>query len=82
MTAITHPVVTTHHVVGVLLTAAISAGLAIVLTLLLVTTKSPAPTGHFGRTDAALCNEFANATPGSSAMFRLADEISSQGSCL
>jgi hypothetical protein len=33
------------------------------------------------RTDTALCNSFANATPSSPAAFRLADQISTQGTC-
>ena len=81
MTAITHPIVTTHHVVGVVVTAAISVAVAVSLTLALVTTKNPVSARDLGRTDAALCNDVTNATPGSPAMFRLADEISTQGSC-
>jgi hypothetical protein len=81
MTAITHPVVTTHHVVGVLVTAAVSVALAVTLTLALVTTNNPGSGGRPGRADAALCSEFANATSVSAAMVRLADQISTHGSC-
>jgi hypothetical protein len=81
MTAITHPIVTTHHVVGVVITAAISVAVAISLTLALATTKNPVSIRNLGRADAALCNDFTNATAGSPAIFRLADEISTQGSC-
>jgi hypothetical protein len=81
MTSITHPVVTTHHVVGVLVTVAVSVAVAVTLTLALVTTNTPASGGRLGRADTALCSEFANATPGSAAMFRLADQINTQGSC-
>jgi hypothetical protein len=42
MTAITHPIVSTHHMVGVLVTAALAVGLSVTLTLALVSTKSPA----------------------------------------
>ena len=81
MTAITHPIVTTQHVVGVLVTAAISVAVAVSLTLALATTQNPVSTRNLGRADAALCTDITNATPGSPAMFRLADEISIEGSC-
>jgi hypothetical protein len=81
MTAITHPVAATHHVVGVLATAGISAGLAVGLTLAASTTNSAAPTTHLGRADATLCSRIAKATPGSAAMFRLADQLDSRGLC-
>jgi hypothetical protein len=42
MTAITHAIVSTHHVVGVLVTAALAVGLSVAVTLALVSTQSPA----------------------------------------
>jgi hypothetical protein len=81
MTAVTHPTFSTHHVIGVLITAAIAVGLSVALTLAFVTTSRFAPNGYPGRADTALCNSFANATPGSPAAFRLADQISILGSC-
>jgi hypothetical protein len=81
MTSITHPIVTTHHVVGVLATVAVSVAVAVTLTLALVTTNSPAAGGRLRGTDRALCSSFSKATPGSAAMFRLADQINTQGSC-
>jgi hypothetical protein len=81
MTAVTHPIVSTHHVIGVLVTAALAVGLSVVLTLAFVTTNRFAPNAYLGRADTALCNSFANATPSSPAAFRLADQLSTQGSC-
>jgi hypothetical protein len=81
MTAVTHPIASTHHVVGVVVTAALAVGLSVSLTLAFVTTKSAAPDGYVGKTDTALCNSLAHATPNSPAAFRLADQISIRGSC-
>ena len=78
MTAITHPLVSTHHVITVLLTAAVSVGLTVAL-MLAFTTKSGTPVGHLTHADPVLCDQLANATPGSPAAFRLADTIASSG---
>jgi hypothetical protein len=45
MTAITHPIVSIHHVVGVLVTAALAVGLSVAPTLPLVSTQRPATDG-------------------------------------
>jgi hypothetical protein len=80
--AITHPLVSTHHLITVLVTAAVSAGLTVGLMLAFSTTTSSGPTAaHLSRADSTLCHNFANATPGSPAAFRLADEIAHEGSC-
>jgi hypothetical protein len=81
MTAVTHPIVSTHHVIGVLITAAITVGLSVALTLAFMTTNSSAHSGQLGQSDTALCARLANATPNSPAAFRLAEQISTQGSC-
>jgi hypothetical protein len=81
MTAVTHPIISAHHVVGVLVTAAVAVGLSVALTLAFVTTKNSVHLGHLGQADTALCNRFANAASNSPAAFRLADQISAQGSC-
>jgi hypothetical protein len=81
MTAVTHPVVSTHHVIAVLVTAAVAVGLSVALTLAFVTTKNSAHIGQLGQADKALCNSFASATPNSPAAFRVAEQISAQGSC-
>jgi hypothetical protein len=139
MTAITHPIVSTHHVVGVLVTAVFAVGLSVAPTLPSVSTQSPATDGisqlmaqfpgayaYGGKTgltaqqldpgafltpaqehavitgsgsgatdpsktptspvdqaltDTALRNSFANATPSSPTAFRLADQISTRGTC-
>jgi hypothetical protein len=81
MTAVTHPIVSTHHVIGVLVTATLAIGLSVTLTLAFVTTKPSGPNGFLGRADTKLCNSFANATPNSPAAFRLADQISTRASC-
>jgi hypothetical protein len=63
---------TTHLAVAVL-----AAGLAVTITLSGGhETSAPAP-----RAPAALCSASVNATPGSPAAFRLADETASQGGC-
>jgi hypothetical protein len=77
MTAITHPLVSTHHVITVLLTAAVSVGVTVALMLAFTTTKSAV--GHLTQADPVLCDRLANATPGSPAAFRLADTIASSG---
>ncbi len=77
MTTIAHPLAARHHVFGAIVTAAVTAWLSVGLTLAL-RTSSAAPTA---RADRALCQQFAQATPGSPAAFRLADVISTQGSC-
>jgi hypothetical protein len=81
MTAVTHPIVSTHHVIGVLISTAIAVGLSVALTLAFTTTNSSARHGQLSRSDTALCASFANATPTSPAAFRLAEQISTQGSC-
>jgi hypothetical protein len=78
MTAITHPLVSTHHVITVLLTAAVSVGLTVAL-MLAFTTQSATPVGHLTQADPVRCDQLANATPGSPAAFRLADTITSSG---
>jgi hypothetical protein len=78
MTAITHPLVTTQHVITVLLTAAVSMGLTVALMLAFTTTNSGAPVGHLTHADPVLCDQLADAT-GSPAAFRLADTIASSG---
>ena len=78
MTAITHPLVRTHHVITVLVTAAISVGLTVALMLAFTTTTSGTPVGHLSQADPQLCDELAQAT-GSPAAFRLADAIASSG---
>jgi hypothetical protein len=63
---------TTHLAVALL-----AAGLAVTITLSRGHEMSaPAP-----RAPATLCNSSANATPGSPAAFRLADETASHGGC-
>jgi hypothetical protein len=139
MTALTHPILSIHHVAGVLVTAALAVGLSVAATLAVVSTQSAATDGmsqlmaqfpgayaYGGKTglmaqqldpgafltpaqehavitgsgggatdpsktptspvdhaltDTALCNSFANATPSSPAGFRLADQISTRGTC-
>jgi hypothetical protein len=81
MTAVAHPIVSTHHVIGVLVTTAIAVGLSVALTLAFATTTSSARNSQLGRSDTALCASFANATANSPAAFRLADQISARGSC-
>jgi len=81
MTAITHPVISTHHILTIVVTAVVSVALTVVLMLVFRTTNSPVPTSHLTRADTTLCQEFANATPGSPAAFRLAEAIAAQGSC-
>jgi hypothetical protein len=81
MTAITHPMVSTHHIITVLVTAAVSVGLTVALMFTFATTKASTPVSHLTRADSTLCQDLANATPGSPAAFRLADTISAQGSC-
>jgi hypothetical protein len=78
MTAITHPLVSTHHVITVLLTAAVSVGLTVALMLAFTTTTSGTPAGRLTHADPVLCDQLANAT-GSPAAFRLADAIASSG---
>jgi len=78
MTAITHPLVSTYHVITVLLTAAVSVGLTVALMLAFTTTNSGTRVGHFTHSDPVLCDQLANAT-GSPAAFRLADTIASSG---
>jgi hypothetical protein len=78
MTAITHPLVSTHHVITVLLTAAVSVGLTVALMLAFTTTKSGTPVAHLTHADPVLCDQLANAT-GSPAAFRLADTLASSG---
>jgi hypothetical protein len=78
MTAITHPLVSTYHVITVLLTAAVSVGLTVALMLVFTTTTSSTPVRHLTHADPVLCEELANAT-GSPAAFRLADTIASSG---
>jgi hypothetical protein len=81
MTAVTHPIVSAHHVIGVLVTAAVAVGVSVALTLAFVTTNGSAPIGHLARANTALCASYASATPNSPAAFRLADQMSTQGSC-
>jgi hypothetical protein len=79
MTAITHPLVSTHHVITVLLTAAVSVGLTVALMLAFTTTTTATAVGHLTHADPVLCDQLANATPGSPPAFRLADTIASSG---
>ena len=82
MTAITHPLVTTHHLIAVLLTAAASVGLTVGLMLAFTTTTSGTAVRYLSHADPVLCHDLANATPGSPASFRLAETISdSRQSC-
>jgi hypothetical protein len=81
MTAVAHPIVSAHHVIGVLVTAAVAVGLSVALMLAFVTTNNSAHIGHLGQADTTLCSSFTSATPNSPAAFRLADQISTQGSC-
>ena len=81
MTAITHPLVSTQHVITVLLTAAVSVGLTVALMLAFTATTSSTPVGRLTHADPLLCDQLAHAT-GSPAAFRLADTIaSSNQSC-
>jgi hypothetical protein len=79
MTAITHPLVSTHHLLTVLATAAVSVGLTVALMLAFTTTKSGTPISQVTRADPILCHQLANATPGSPAAFRLAETITGSG---
>jgi len=79
MTAITHPLVSTHHVITVLLTAAVSVGLTVALMLAFTTTTTATAVGHLTHADPVLCDHLANASPGSPPAFRLADTIASSG---
>jgi hypothetical protein len=82
MTAITHPIVSTHHILTVMVTAVVTAGLTVTLMLALGTTTTAAPVTHLTRAaDPTLCSAFANATPGSPAQFKLAEAVTAQGSC-
>ena len=79
MSAITHPLVSTHHLITVLLTAVVSVGLTVALMFAFTTTSSGTPVGAVTQADPVLCALFANATPGSPAAFRLGDTIASSG---
>jgi hypothetical protein len=80
--AITHPLVSTHHLITVLITAAVSVGLTVGFMLAFSTATSiRPPAAPLSRADSTLCHDFANATPGSPGAFRLADEIANEGSC-
>jgi hypothetical protein len=81
MTAVTHPVVSARHVIGVLIITAIAVGVSVALTLAVTTTHGSARNGQVDRSDAALCASLANATPNSPAAFRLAEQTSAQESC-
>lgn len=81
MTAITHPLTAKHHVVGVVVTAVVTAGLSIGLTLGLSTSGTSQPSVQFSSAGQTLCQQLARTTPGSPAAFRLADAISTRGSC-
>ena len=82
MIATTRPPVATHHLIVVLVTAAVSVGLTIGLMLAFSSaTSSRPPAAHLSRADSTLCRNFTNATPGSPAAFRLANEIANEGSC-
>jgi hypothetical protein len=79
MTTIAHPIASAHHVITVLVTAAISVGVTVALMLALTTTTSAVPVSDLSHADPVLCRQLAGATPGSAAAFRLADEILSSG---
>ena len=81
MTSVTHPLAATHHVVAVVATAAVTAGLSVGLTIALRTAGPAHPAARLTSADPTLCQELAHATLGSPAAFRLADVISTQGSC-
>jgi hypothetical protein len=66
---------------SVLVTAAVAVGVMVALTLVFGTTNGSPHHRHLARADTALCHSVANATPSSPAAFRLAEEISAQGSC-
>jgi hypothetical protein len=76
-----HPLAAKHHVVGVAATAVVTAGLSVGLTLALRPSRASHPAAHLTRADPVLCQELAQATPGSPAAIRLADVISTQGTC-
>lgn len=81
MAAITHPIVSTHHVLTVVVTAVVAIALTVVLMLAFKATNRAAHVSHLTRADSTLCRDFTNATPGSPAAFRLAEAITAQGSC-
>jgi hypothetical protein len=99
------PITRPRRLVSVLIAAAVSVGLIVVVLLALTTTGSGSPVAHpitagtpaviesglVGtvnsgpdnpfRVASVLCTEFAHATPGSPAFFRLADTATAEGSC-
>lgn len=81
MTSVTHPLTARHHLIGVVATAAVTAGLSVGLTLAVRGADAAHPVARPTRADPSLCHELAHTTPGSPAAFRLHDAVSSQGSC-
>jgi hypothetical protein len=81
MTAITHPITSTHHVVTAVVAATVSVGLTVALMLTFATAKASTTTSRATHADPILCQHFYNATPGSPAQFRLGESIAAQGVC-
>ncbi|HEX6393491.1 MAG TPA: hypothetical protein VFZ97_08620 [Acidimicrobiales bacterium] len=79
MTSILRPVVSVYRLAATTFMAAII--ISITLAVLLNFETPNATASRSGHADPTLCAAFANATAGSPASFRLADEISAHGGC-